>query len=252
MHRSALQITLCTISLAICTSTHALSSEEKEPATAPSTESVFETVVVDGLKDPHRLSVARLQKGVDAFKANHNFAPKARLRFMAIDAQPTTTPFVLKVEIDGQRTAIAVDTAGLFDLPHLTGNDATNADLVSNRRKGNLRIRPYVATPGFEGNRRRLGDLRLECAAYWAIRKDDFSLFQKAVVGVVGGACTSSNVTSSYPVPRKLTSAQLAHGDRIVDVTIKEVGMGFWPPMYDTSWPDDAVVRLTFAEPGQK
>jgi len=243
---------LAALALALSALVHAQPISDTAPASPPTPESAFETVVIDGLKDPHRLSVARLQKAVSAVDANRNLAPSAQLRFMAIDTEPTAAPLALKLENDGLRSAIAVDAVGLFDLALIGSNEAQNTELVSNRRKGSLRIRPYVASAGYEGDRRRLGDLRLECAAYWSIRRDDLSFLQKAIVTAVGGACTSPNVSSSYPVPRKLTNAKLRHGERSIDVTLKEGGMGFWPPLYDASWPDDAVVTLTFASAASK
>jgi hypothetical protein len=56
------------------------------------------------------------------------------------------------------------------------------AELILNRKKHEVRVEPYVRTPGLPDTQFRLGDVRLDCQVKIAIAKDEIPFWANAVI----------------------------------------------------------------------
>ncbi len=70
--------------------------------------------------------------------------------------------------------ALPVGSDALFDVPRSQQAWDANAELVLRRKRNEVRVWPYVRTPGLADNQRRLGDLRLECQVFVALANTVF------------------------------------------------------------------------------
>lgn len=105
-------------------------------------------------------------------------------------------------------------------------------------------LRFLVATPGMSPERRRIGDIRLECQLWWAAVKHRTSFVVRAAAGS-GGPCGSRRFGYSIQTGRPIVDAKvtLANGSTR-DVPVSKTRRSAWPPIADASIPNDAVLIL--------
>jgi hypothetical protein len=214
-------------------------------------------VHVNAIKNPEMHSYRAIVAGLDTFDDQHALAPAVpHLRF----AVRTRGGAVLAGDIPTARLAgddftlaLPVGADALFDVPRSQQAWDTNAELVLSRKRSEVRVWPYVRTPGLADNQRRLGDLRLECQVLVAIAKKEAPFWGVALVNTVlmtGDWCSFSkngDRTWSVEVDAPLASAMLREGERTLPLRAK--GQHFELPLYDASWTNDAVIDLAFATP---
>jgi hypothetical protein len=215
-------------------------------------------VHVNAIKDPEMHSYRAIAAGLDTFDEQHALAPAVpHVRFAVrrpggamLDGDLPTA----KLNGDGFTLALPVGTDALFDVPRSQQAWDANAELVLSRKRKEVRVWPYVRTPGLADNQRRLGDLRLECQVFVTIAKKEAPFWVVALANTVfltGDWCTffkDGDRTWSVNVESPLASAVLRDGERTLALRVK--GRQVELPLYDTSWSNDALVDLTF-EPAQ-
>lgn len=216
-----------------------------QPPAAPSVE-------VATTRDPEWKPYRTMLRGVDAFDSNRRLAPAAPLRFMLRPLDSVALDGI-NLRIAGNKESVSVPVAadGTFVLPRDRALADDEADLMVNRRKNRLSIRPDIRTPGLPANERRLGDLRLECQVRWTIQKDDLSFLQRNTFRLLGGPCESGAVKTFYFADRPVSAAWIVADGRRVALETAKNGAVFRPPLHDTSWPDEARIELHFAEAGE-
>jgi len=218
---------------------------------APDAPAAAEKVEVSSIKDPELLPYRRMVRGLDAWEKKRALAPKADLRFelWGKDGKPALADGLqLRIAGDAVDIALPIDRDGTFVLPRSQEAYDDKADLVSNRKKAEIRWRPRVRTPGVPENARRLGDLRLECEVGTAVRKEEIPLLMRAGSVATGGLCNLPMTGYTYRAPQRLASATLVSGERKIGLPLYGKGEGFQAPLRDKSWDDEALVVFEFAE----
>lgn len=226
------------------------------PKGAAATEDVDEevsTVIINGVKGASRMHYKSMLKAVATFEENHQLAPAADLKFSVCSNPALPAPIALQVETgDDKLMPIKVDADCRFTLPKAEVVGSTKGDLISNRKK--FSINPYVRTPGLADDVNRLGDLRLACEVTWTLLKesDEGSFLTrmaiKTAVSLAGGLCHASNFGFGVTEKKKLRSVELVSGDRHLPLGIRKGKNNYSPPLYDKTWPDDALVKLTYED----
>jgi hypothetical protein len=219
-------------------------AQETEPAAA-------ETVQVSSIKDPALRPYRRMLRGLDVWEEKRALAPKASLRFELWTAEgKPAAPEGLQLRIAGNRVdmPLPIDADGSFVLPRSQEAWDDEADLISNRKKDQIRWRPRVRTPGVPENARRLGDLRLECEVSAAVRKEEIPLLYRAGALAAGGLCNLPMVGYVYRAPRKLASATVVSGERKLALALHENGEAYMAPLRDKSWDNETLVVYEFAD----
>ena len=214
-------------------------------------------VHVNAIKNPEMHSYRAIAAGLDTFDAQHALAPAVPQPRFAVRRPggallegdlPTA-----KLSADAFTLALPVGTDALFDVPHSREAWDADAELVLSRKRKEVRVWPYVRTPGLADNQRRLGDLRLECQVFVAIAKKEAPFWVVALANTVfltGDWCTffkDQDRTWSVNVESPLASAVLREGERTLALRVK--GRQVEIPLYDTSWSNDAIVDLAFVAP---
>ena len=210
-----------------------------------------ETVRVSSIKDPALQPYRRMVRGLDAFEEKRALAPNASLRFELLTQDGRlAAPEGLQLRLAGNKIDIPlpVDADATFVLPRSQEAYDDEADLVSNRKKDQVRWRPRVRTPGVPEHARRMGDLRLECEIQQAVRKEDIPLMYRVGAVAAGGICNLPMVGYVFRSPRRLASATVVSGERKAGLPLHANGEGFYVPMRDKSWDNEALVVFEFAE----
>ena len=147
-----------------CRTSHAAPppSSSEQPA-----QQVEVTALRPGARDEKTL--AQLLDAQDAFTRHHALAPHATLGFrLYARLDPRDLARLRLDRVDGkQRREVPLDEHQRFTLdPAWTRADADRGVLLqTNLSDGAVAWKVDVRTPGVAGDRRRLGDLRLECEA---------------------------------------------------------------------------------------
>ena len=223
------------------------------------------TVQVNGIRNPETHTYRAIAAGLDTFDAGHGLAPKVpQLLFQArtragqplaeglLQGAPGAEPLRAVLAGDDNYTlALALDGEGRFQVPRSQPAWDANADLRLSRQRSDVRVWPYVRTPGLLDNQRRLGDIRLECQVFVAIAKKEAPLH----IVLLGNAVMLGSDWCAFmkdqdrawdaTTPAPLRSAILRDGQRSLALRVK--GARFEVPVGDTGWSDDAIVELVFA-----
>jgi hypothetical protein len=209
----------------------------------------YEDIVVEGLKDPYRISPKQLREAVSAYsKRQAELAPSAPLRFAIFryrfDPALQEVRFRLLAD-NGDTIPITLDSNGQFVLPPLDYSQKLYA-LQANRKSGSVRVRPLIMSPDSSDDNRRMGDLRLECAVNWAMLRDNFSVFVRGIAGAAGGPCTSSTFSVFRNTERALASGSITDGKLSKPLQIAKDGSAYRMPGYIKSFGNDTRVRFTY------
>jgi hypothetical protein len=214
-------------------------------------------VHVNAIKNPEMHSYRAIAAGMDTFDEQHALAPAVpHLRFavrtrggaVLAGAVPTA-----RLAGDDVTLALPGGADAQFDVPRRQQAWDTNEELVLSRNRSEVRVWPYVRTPGLADNQRRLGDLRLECKVFITIAKKEAPFWVVALANTVfltGDWCSffkDADRTWSVNVETPLASAVLREGERTLPLRVK--GREFELPLSDAGWSNDAIVDLAFAPP---
>lgn len=208
-----------------------------------------QSIEVEGVKNPEWKSYHLLFQGFDAFERNRSLAPTASMRFALrpLKDDLSMKGITLRVESPERTMTIELDEHHRFSLPRDQRLVDEGAELIVNRKKNLMSIRPDIRTPGLPPNVRRLGDLRLECHVRWAIQKDELSFIKRNAFRMLGGPCKSETVKTFFFADGILKNAWLSASGHKAQLVIAGNGRLFRPPLHDNSWGDDALVVLEFA-----
>jgi hypothetical protein len=212
-------------------------------------------VHVNAIRNPEMHSYRAIVAGLDVFDAQHDLAPAvpqllfaARTRSGAVLTGEVPTA---KLSADDFALALPLDAAALFTVPRNQQAWDRDAELVLSRKKREVRVWPHVRTPGLPEDRRRLGDMRLECQVMVAVAKKEAPFH---IVLLANTALLTSDWCSFFKTPERtwnakveaeLAGAVLRDGERTLALKVK--GKEFEVPIGDTAWSNDALVELTFA-----
>jgi hypothetical protein len=233
------------------------------------------TVSAAANRDPAEKSYRSIIKGIDLFERERGLSPNGALRFKLLSRKGETDMKNIEIEVIGTATAFAVPVAAdqTFTLPRNAQALSENAQVVPNRKAQTMTWRADIRTPGLPANRRRLGDLRLECRVGMASGLVSNS-------GTIAGRLASALLdTPSYcnkKIPlylffadRALFGVTLVSGTRREMLPVSQlyaaasddpklgndlpecdcevlVDRTYFLPLGDASWPDDALVEFEY------
>lgn len=222
------------------------------PASAAPQDAAEPTVEVSSVRDPAFKSYRLMLRGVDAFEQNRALSPQGVLRFQLLPDQGVRTKG-LELRIVGNSNAIPVplDEQLTFALTRDEAAAADDADLRTNRKRGAVRWAPDIRTPGLPHDRRRLGDVRLECKVFWTIGREDSSLLMRAMFSANSDPCNAKTIRWLEETIQPLASAQLREGERVLPLKVAKNGLGYDVPLRDKSWGDEAMIELRYLNTAQ-
>ncbi|MFZ6658427.1 hypothetical protein [Undibacterium sp. TJN19] len=208
-----------------------------------------QAVEISATKDPELKTYRQMLKGLDAFDQQHQLAPHAKLKFklLPVKADITLDGVTLRIVSDETSINVPLDSEGRFVLPRDEKAEVDKADLVLNKKKGQFRWRPDIRTETVPADKRRLGDLRLECEIRWAVEYEEVPFVTRNLFRMAGGPCNSSHIAVHYWAGKKFTAAYLVEGERRLQIDKTPSGLQFIPPLHDKSWGNDALVEFDFA-----
>jgi hypothetical protein len=256
MGRFSLVTLMMAVLVVNCSGTaNAVPAVEPVAASAPDPEPM-QVVPVSGISNPEMRSYRSVVAGLDAFDEHHKLAPGAKeVRFILMvkrdRAASSTDPLELKIVGAGPAITLALSEDGRFTVPRNTQAYEDDADLVLNRKKGDLQARPDVRSPGLPENVRRLGDLRLECQVTLAIAKKELPFLARAAATALmrtSDWCSAKEFNFRFTATELVKGSVLAKGAVLAfadrKLTLRTEGNTFFVPLSDPSWPDDALIEL--------
>jgi hypothetical protein len=223
------------------------------------------TVNVNGIRNPETHAYRAIVAGLDIFDARHALAPAVpQLLFQArtrsgkplaetlLKGAPGADALGARLAgDDGYALALALDEEGRFQVPRSQPALDADAELRLSRKQSDVRVWPYVRSPGLAANQRRLGDIRLECQVFVAIAKKEAPLH----IVLLGNAVMLGSDWCGFmkdrerawdvAMPAALSAAVLRDGGRTTALRVK--GSRFEVPIGDQSWSNDAIVEVQFA-----
>jgi hypothetical protein len=227
------------------------------------------TVRVNGIRNPETHAYRAIVAGLDAFDARHALAPdapqllfqartrsgkplsEAQLKGGGSNASGADALAARLAGDDGYTLVLALDEQGRFQVPRSQPALDADAELRLSKKSSDVRVWPWVRTPGLAANQRRLGDIRLECQVFVAIAKKEAPLH----IVLLGNAvmlgsdwCAfmkDKERTWDVSMPAALGAAVLREGARTMALRVR--GSRFDVPIGDTSWSNDAIVEVQFA-----
>jgi hypothetical protein len=225
------------------------------------------TVHINAVRNPEKHSYRAIVAGLDKFDELHTLAPNApQLLFQArtrngrlLDAallQGAPGVDALNARLsgdDGYALPLPLDGNGRFQVPRSQPAWDAGAELRLSKKYSDVRVWPWVRTPGLADNQRRLGDIRLECQVFVAIAKKEaplhIVLLGNAVMLGSDWCAFMKDKDNAWDVamPAALNAAVLRDGERSIPLRIK--GWRFEVPIGDKSWSNDAIVEVAFAPP---
>ncbi len=221
-------------------------------APAAAQESNEPTVEISSVRDPAFKSYRLMLRGVDAFEQNRALSPHGVLRFQLLpDRGVHAKGLELRIVGDGNAIPVPLDEQLTFSLPRDEAAAADDADLRTNRKRGAVRWAPDIRTPGLPYDRRRLGDVRLECKVFWTIGREDTSLLLRAMFSATNDPCNARSARWLEETIQPLASAELREGGRVLPLKVAKNGLGYDVPLRDKSWSDEATIELRYLNTAQ-
>ncbi|MGK5035047.1 hypothetical protein [Janthinobacterium sp. LB3P118] len=157
----------------------------------------------------------------------------------------------LALRIAGNETSIALPLSadGSFTLPRSAQADSEDADLITNKKKGQYRWQPAIQSDGVQASMRRLGDLRLQCQVMIAIAKKEIAFWVRTLVGTLLRTtdwCSAEQFKMDTRSDAPLASATLLAGEQRIALTVEKEGSSFLAPIGDTRYAHDTLIELLY------
>jgi hypothetical protein len=232
-----------------------------------------ETIVIRDLRNPVDKSYRKMVQGMDLFAERHGMAPAAELRYRVLPRKRDTDIHDVQLRLLGDtvKQPVELGADGTFTL----GRDAKalreDAVVSANRSAQTMTWRADIRSPGLPPNKRRLGDLRLEClvgmraglvSQYPSVLDRFFGAFQDPV-----SYCGQREVRYLFFAEQPVFGVALHYGERrevlpaarlyagvlVGDTPQAErrycdcealLDRAYTLPLGDRSWPDDTLVEL--------
>lgn len=255
--RAFCAITLGT--LLLCGS--AAAAEEKKPVRE------LEPVHVNAMRNPEVRKYKVILAGLDAFDRHRRMAPaveRLQFRLRKQGKDESAQPLAVRLAGDGGfNMPIAIDADMRFVVPRVDAAEDAESELELNRKRRVYRTDPEIRTPGLPANHRRLGDLRLECKVTVAMAKAEIPTFWVMTINTImlrTDWCgffgdpedfrwegVSKKAHFPYRSDQPLLGAVLVDGNRSAKLEVK--GTTFHVPIGNSTWSDDALIELMYANP---
>jgi hypothetical protein len=261
MRRLACHVLVLAVAAACGLAAHA------QPAAPPTP-----TVIVKNTRDPVDKSYRKMVRGMERFAREHALAPQAELRFRLLPRLPNADMRGITLRIAGDTTSQALPIAPDNSFA-LVGNEQLlreDAAVLANRRTASMTWRASIVSPGVPADKRRLGDLRLECKVGM-----DAGLISNTspMFAWLSDALTSTDAVCGQPdgnyvffAERPIFSVTLRAGDRTEVLPFKMLYAGggkaadelpycdcqvlldrsYYAPIWDASWPDNTLVEFDY------
>ena len=236
-----------------------------------------DAVVVTALRHPVSKSYDRMVAGMELFEQRRHLAPGAALRFKLLPRKRETNMDDVRVEIlgDSFETPVPVAPDRTFVLPRDPQALKEDASVRPNRKKQTMTWRSEVRSPGVPAGKRRLGDLRLECAVGMeaGLVSNVRSTLGRLASYLFESAdyCNRPNNRYLFFADRPVFKITLVDGARREDLPAErlwgaasvdpdwkrdlaycdcEVLMdrAYFMPLGDASWPDDTLVHFQYMD----
>ncbi len=207
-------------------------------------------VDVHGVVGSFQARYKDLLRGVETFDKKNFSSPESEISFFVSDAsvKGAVPPLEIKFETRDSFYDVHVDEAEFFALPDPRYIDFKDSAMLANRVKGTVEVHPIVRTPADGAMITHLRDLRLECEVSWAIQKSAVPLYIRSAFFTAGRVCHSKHIAVSFYSPKPLVSAAMRSGQRIEVFRAGRDGHSYWIPVYDKTWPDDAVIEFKYLD----
>jgi hypothetical protein len=221
-------------------------------------------VHINALKNPELKGYRAIVAGLDRFDELHALAPDVpQLRFQVEGRRGKVVAGelpVARIAADDFSIPLTLDQDARFSVPRSQAAYDAKAELILNRKKHEVRVEPYVRTPGLPDKQFRMGDVRLDCQVKIAIAKEEIPFW---VNGLINGFMLTTDWCSwfkgetpkggdrswSHKASVALSAATLRDGERSLALKVND--RSFRIPIGDTSWSNDAVVEVEFAPPAE-
>jgi hypothetical protein len=215
------------------------------------------SVEIQGVRNPDMKSYRAVVAGLDAFEDHHALAPAVtELRFLlsarAGTKPPSGDPLYLRIVGNGDPVPVPIAADGTFTIPRVQSAIDDDADLILNRKKGVLKGRPDIRSPGLPDNVRRLGDLRLECQVMVAIAKKEVGLMLNLFINTMAMTSNWCEISVGKNKPgfsfaslRPLEGAHIVDGERRESIAFSD--FSFLAPISDKEWSNNALIELDYA-----
>jgi hypothetical protein len=215
-------------------------------------------VHVNAVKNPEMHAYRAIVAGLDMFDDQHALAPavpKLLFQVQARNGMPLSSPLPgAKLTADDFDLPLPIDEASaLFTVPRNQQAWDSKAELRLSRKRNQVKVVPWVRSPGLLDNQRRLGDLRLQCKVMIAVAKEEIPLWADMLIDsllLTRDWCSffkDQDRQWSEQAPARLSAATLHEGGRTLALKVDE--RQFELPLADPSWGNDAVIDLEFAPP---
>jgi hypothetical protein len=216
-------------------------------------------VHVNAVRNPEMHAYRAIVAGLDMFDDQHALAPNVpKLQFQVSSRGGKSLQGPLptaKLTADDFDLPLPIDPASaLFTVPRNRQAWDSKAELRLSRKRKEVKVMPWVRSPGLADNQRRLGDLRLECKVTIAIVKEEIPFWVNALVDsllLTRDWCSffkDGDRGWSVHVPAELSGAWIQDGDRSAKLAVHD--RQFEIALADPLWSNDAVVTLEFAPAG--
>jgi hypothetical protein len=212
-------------------------------------------VHVNAVKNPEMHAYRAIVAGLDMFDDQHALAPAVPQLLFKVSARnglpldgalPTARLFA-----DDFDLALPIGTDALFTVPRNRQAWDSKAELRLSRKRREVKVMPWIRSPGLQDNQRRLGDLRLECKVMIAVAKEEIPFWADALIDSLlltrdwCGFFKNEDRRWSVQAEAQLARAVLREGERTLALEVHE--HTFELPLADPLWSNDAIVDLQFA-----
>lgn len=209
------------------------------------TDDKVSRVEISTKRDPELRSYSQLLRGMKAYIEKRQLAPNSELYFLILPRSNgvSVQNLTLRLVSDDNSINIPIDANGKFKLPVFEIKTDDEYELILNASKGQFRILEDVKSANLPDDVKRLGDLRLECEARWASKRDVspvFNIYVKLLAS--GNPCTSRTVNVGFFVKRDVASI-------ILDTPKSKITLKVRPyesynlPIWDAEISDDVLIK---------
>lgn len=214
------------------------------PAVAQDSASSGDEIVVTGSSRDYKLTGKEFAAALKAFrKYRPGFAPDSALWFEVSPRGGESSLAGVQLALTNGRTrrSLPMGIDRRIRIPEIAGEGWR---LVHIGRPAQIRIRPWVVSPGTDPTSLRLGDLQVQCRVGWAIARQSQSFVTAGMFDMIGG-CASSKIALYQELSRPIASATLLEGGKHAAVpTWHETRLRM--PTYLKGYSPEARVHITY------
>ncbi|MES2102427.1 MAG: hypothetical protein V4634_00295 [Pseudomonadota bacterium] len=236
----------------LCASGVQAQTDAAAPSSAPTPGKEGNSVVIRGIRHPENMAYSSFVAAQKAYEENRHYAPDAPLLFQMKTHSGKFDGLRLTIAGDNTLIQVPYDDKGRFTLPYDEAALRDDAEVSTDKKRGEIYWLPVIRSPGLAQDTLRLGDLRLYCRVKWALEKADTSVATKMMTLLRGNCDSSSFITLALPQPGM--RVRLVSDNRQEIFPVAASGSHYiahrtrWePPFGDAAWPDDT--RIDFLPP---